>query len=207
MNRVVRTILILLSPLLLTASLLAQKSNEVGLELGGTFTPSRAAGDGEAIRFAPAFTLGLEYDHRIAKTSIGSLSAGIDFAASPFDVFTNSGPSTSIKQYAYIFATPHLRLKLKPVAKVEPWFTLGVGYADYNEGNQRNGNGGNFSGTSGPAGSFGAGVDYKTPVKLILPVIFRLGVRDYLAIAPTYNVPAPATQNNVVVTFGLVLNF
>ena len=159
------------------------------------------------ITLHPTFTLGLEYDHRLLRIPHGQLDAGLSFAASPFDVITNSGPATAINQYAYIFATPHLRLKLKPIAKLEPWATLGVGYADYNEGAYRSGAANVHHGTSGSVGEFGLGVDYKTPAKLILPVIFRLGVRDYLAIPPSYNAAVPPSQNNVVVTIGLVLKF
>ncbi len=189
------------------AALHAQGSNEVALDLGGTFTPARPVTGGQSITFHPAFTLGLEYDHRILHVPGGQLDAGISFAASPFDVITNSGPSTAINQYAYIFATPHLRFALHEHGRIAPWATVGVGYADYNEGAFRSGQGNIHHGTEGAAGEFGIGADYRTPVKLVLPVVFRLGLRDYLAAPPSYNAPVPPSQNNVVLTIGLVLKF
>ncbi len=183
------------------------QSNEVGLLIGGAFTPGQASG-GSTIGFDPSLAFSVEYGHRVLKTPVGALLAGVDFAASPLDVITNSGPGTAIDQYAYVFLTPELRYKAPAVAGVTPWVSAGGGYARFREGNLRNGQSNPAPGTNTGAAEVSGGVDLNSPVKLLLPIGFRFEVRDYISGKPRYQVDTGAgTQNNVVISGGLVVRF
>jgi hypothetical protein len=56
---------------------------------------------------------------------------------------------------------------------------------------------------------FGAGVDLRTPLKLLFAVSLRGEVRDYYTVeTPSFGVPVQRTgQHNVVVAGGLVIHF
>jgi hypothetical protein len=188
-------------------SLAGAQSNEVGLLIGGALTPSQASGS-STIGFDPSLAFSVEYGHRVLKTPVGALLAGVDFAASPLDVITNSGPGTAIDQYAYIFLTPELRYKAPAVAGFTPWVSVGGGYARFREGDLRNGQRNTEPGTNTGAAEVSGGVDLNQAVKLLLPIGFRFEVRDYISGKPQYQVDTGAgTQNNVVISGGLVLHF
>ena len=183
------------------------QSNEVGLLIGGTFTPSQVSG-GSVIGFDPSLAFSVEYGHRVLKTPVGALLAGVDFAASPLDVITKSGPGAAVDQYAYIFLTPELRYKAPSVAGLAPWVSVGGGYARFREGDLRNGQRNTQPGTNTGVAEVSGGVDLNRTVKLLLPIGFRVEVRDYISGKPRYQVDTGGgTQNNIVVSGGLVLRF
>ena len=55
---------------------------------------------------------------------------------------------------------------------------------------------------------FGAGIDVRTPVEVLLPLSVRLEVRDLFSGKPNYNVDTGGGfQHNVVLSGGIVLHF
>jgi len=186
--------------------ILAQR-NEVGLLAGATVTPG-VSSSGGVIGFDPSLAFTVEYGHAFFRTPVGSLLGGVDFSASPLDVITNSGPSTAINEYAYIFLTPEIRYRAPSVGGVTPWVSVGGGYARFREGNYRSGVGNLTPGTNAGTAEFSGGIDSKAVIHLILPIGFRLEVRDYLSGKPNYNISTPgAVQNNVVLSGGFVVKF
>src|ERR1700747_3569503 len=122
----------------------AQEKNEVGLNIGATLTPSESLAPGasligpsgnvlpnRSLNFDSSLALGAEYDHRIVSGSRVAFYGGIDFLASPKDVQLSQVTQNAPKSYAYIFLTPHVRVKFNPRGGLSPWLELGGGYARF----------------------------------------------------------------------------
>jgi hypothetical protein len=118
----------------------AQEKNDVGLNIGATLTPSQSLVPGasligpsgnvlrnRSLNFDSSLALGAEYDHRIVSGNRAALYAGIDFLASPNDVQLSQLTQNAPKSYAYIFLTPHFRVKLNPRGALSPWLEFGGG--------------------------------------------------------------------------------
>jgi hypothetical protein len=192
----------------------ASSKNEVGLVIGATETPSVGLQRGGAINLNSSLALGAEYDRRIIGRHT-AVYAGVDFLASPFDVKTSFAAADVSPQYAYLFLSPHVRVKLNADGALQPWLLFGGGYADFSPAQPRSGSvvvsGAGSSGTL----EFGGGVDTKPlvclkgiPVVGQLPIGGRFEVRDFYSGQPNYGVRTSSTlQNNIVFTGGLVLHF
>ncbi len=187
----------------------AQASNEIGLVIGATVTPARALPSGAPteVTFSPSLAMGAEYDRRVHTRGHATILVGVDFLASPFDVKLDNPSANVIPQYAYVFLTPHVRVKLNADGALSPWFLFGGGYARYREAAPaavRSFQAGSNSG----ALEFGAGVDTATLLRVLrIPIGFRLEARDFYAGTPNYNVSSANWQNNVVFTGGLLVRF
>jgi hypothetical protein len=188
--------------------------NELGLVIGAAETPGIGLQRGGNINLNSSLTLGAEYDRHLLGSRT-TVSAGVDFFASPFDVKASLPPSDVSPQYAYLFLTPHVRVKFKATGILQPWLLFGGGYADFAPASPRSGNV-DVSGT-GNSGTleFGGGVDTKpfTQLKGLpligrLPIGARAEVRDFSSGQPDYGLPTTSSrQNNVLFTGGLVLHF
>jgi len=141
--------------------------------------------------------------------------AAVDFLASPFDVKVSLPVSDVIPQYAYLFLTPHVRLKFNSTGTLQPWLLFGGGYADFSPAQPRSG-GVKVSG-QGSTGTleFGGGVDTRPLIRLknipkigTLPIAARVEVRDFYSGQPNYGLSTISNhQNNVTFTGGLLLRF
>ena len=188
----------------------AQEKNEVGLVIGATITPARnfSTGTASSASFNPSLALGAEYDRRFFGGERIALSGGLDFVASPLDVKISNPPPALIGQYAYIFLTPHVRLKFNPRGSLSPWVLLGGGYARFLE--KRPTAVPSFvPGTNTGALVYGAGVDTRTILRVFhIPIGFRAEVRDFYSASPNYSQPVKGDlQHNVVFTGGLLIKF
>src|SRR5258708_26666572 len=121
---------------------LAHEKNEVGLVIGGIVTPSQTLSPGASligsggtvlpnrdITLDSSLTLGAEYDRTLVVKQKFAIAGGIDFLASPFDVKLSQQSQNAIGQYAFIFLTPHVRVKFHPDGVFSPWLSFGGGYA------------------------------------------------------------------------------
>jgi hypothetical protein len=188
--------------------------NEIGLLIGATETPSIGLADGGTIHLNSSLALGAGYDRQLLGRRT-ALYGGIDFVASPFDVKASFPAPNVSPQYAYLFLTPHIRLKFNQGGALQPWLLFGGGYADFSPAQPRAG-GVNVAG-AGSTGTleFGGGLDSKPLVRLSgvpligkLPIGVRLEVRDFYSGQPNYGVPTDGNrQNSLVFTGGLLLRF
>jgi hypothetical protein len=200
---------------------LAQEKNEVGLVIGGIVTPSQTlspeaslVGPGGTVlpnrdlSFNSSLVLGAEYDRTLVLKQRFAIDGGVDFLASPFDVKLSPQSQNAIGQYAFIFLTPHVRVKFHPSGTFSPWLSFGGGYARFLE----------KAPTSAPAFKpgtntgtyvFGGGVDTRTLVHVLkIPIGFRVGVRDFYSGLPNYNQKVSSSlQNNLAFTGGLLIRF
>jgi hypothetical protein len=190
-----------------------QKKNEVGLVIGATVTPGLTLASGisatpRTLTFKPSLALGAEFDHRLnASQGLGVL-VGLDFVASPLDVKLDQRPPNVIPQYAYLFLTPHIRVKFRPNGAIVPWLLLGGGFARLT-GVAPSTAIAFKAGTNTGALVFGGGIDTGIVHRFWkIPVGFRLEVRDFYSGQANYNLPLSGSmQHNIVFTGGLLIKF
>lgn len=187
-----------------------REKNEVGLVIGATLTPqlSFSTGTTNSASFNSSLTLGAEYDRMLSADKHVSLTGGVDFVASPLDVKVNNPPPDLIGQYAYIFLTPHVRVKINPQGPFSPWVLLGGGYARFLE--KRPAGVPSFvPGTNTGALVYGGGLDTRSVLRVFhIPIGFRAEVRDFYSGSPNYNqVVRGDLQHNVIFTGGLLIKF
>jgi hypothetical protein len=199
----------------------AQGKNEVGLVIGGIVTPGQTLSPGASligpggtalpnrdITLNASLTLGAEYDRTLVFKQKFSISGGVDFLASPFDVKLSRQSQNAIGQYAFIFLTPHVRLKFRPDGVLSPWLSFGGGYARFLEKAPTAAP--SFRpGTNTGTFVFGGGLDTRPVVRVLkIPIGFRIEVRDFYSGLPNYNQKVTGNlQNNLAFTGGLLIKF
>ena len=200
---------------------LAQGKNEVGLVIGGIVTPSQTLSPGASligpggtvlpnrdISLDSSLTLGAEYDREFVRRQKFAIDGGVDFLASPLDVKLSQQSQNAIGEYAFIFLTPHVRVKFHPDGVFSPWLSFGGGYARFLESvppaapSFRRG-------TNTGTLVFGGGIDTRTVVHVLrIPIGFRVEVRDFYSGVPNYNQKITGNlQNNLAFTGGLLIRF
>ena len=199
---------------------LAQEKNEVGLVIGGIVTPGQTVSPGANlavpsgtlpnlnITFKSALTLGADFDRNVLRTHGFAISGGLDFLASPLDVKLDQRRANVINQYAFVFLTPHVRVKFHPSGFISPWLSFGGGYARFLETAPVNTT--SFSqGTNTGTFVFGGGLDTRPVLHVLrIPIGIRLEVRDFYSGQPNYNQKTTGNlQNNVAFTGGLLIHF
>jgi hypothetical protein len=200
---------------------LGQGKNEVGLVIGGIVTPGQTLSPGASligpggtvlpnrdITLNLSLTLGAEYDRTLVLKQKFAISGGVDFLASPFDVKVSQQSQNAIGQYAFIFLTPHVRVKFHPEGLFSPWLSFGGGYARFLEKAPTTAP--SFRpGTNTGTFVFGGGIDTRTVVRVLkIPIGFRIEVRDFYSGLPNYNQKVTGNlQNNLAFTAGLLVRF
>jgi len=198
--------LVVLGAVSLAAQSEADK-NDIGLVIGATITPSASLTTGGNLSFNSSLALGAEYDRQLIARRT-AVYAGVDFLASPFDVKLSYPPADVPRSYAYLFLTPHVRVKFNGGGALEPWLLFGGGYARFSAASPANVP--SFRGASNSGAlEFGGGIDTKPIVHVLkLPIGIRLAVRDFYSGTPNYNQTlSNDRQNNVAYTGGLLIRF
>jgi len=198
-----------------------QERNEVGLQIGGIVTPSQGLAQGASLigpggttlptqdlPFNSSLTLGAEYDRAIVQRQKFAIDGGVDFLPSPLDVKLSQKSQNAIGEYAFVFLTPHVRLKFHPEGAFSPWLLFGGGYARFRESAPTAVP--SFKpGTNTGTFVFGGGVDTRPVIRIRkIGVGFRVEVRDFYSGLPNYNVNVGGgLQTNLSFTGGLLLKF
>lgn len=185
-----------------------QPKNEIGLLLGGTATPAIDLANGGVIDVGAGITFQMTYARQLAQTDTVGLYLEFPAVAIPLQDLSASPGSTPLN-YDSFFITPAVRVKFRPNAALSPWFSAGGGYALFEESDERrDGSHNTTRGTSTGALQFGAGLDFRTPVNILIPIGLRAEVRDFYTGKPTYNVSTGGgLQHNLAFSGGLVLSF
>ncbi len=191
--------------LLVTFPILAQ-NHEITLSLGGIPSQSRSF-RGPAVgstQISADVSLGANYGQRFVDAEVAALYGEIEFVALPNRSL--AAPAATVPQnYASLYVTPGVRLKVLPRARLSPWVAVGGGYALY-EQSAKLSNGQNTTNKFLNRGvfDFGGGLDYKLSRFLGL----RGEVRDFLSGNPNLNVAlSSTTQHNVVASGGISVRF
>jgi hypothetical protein len=207
MSKLIRTVLASLQ-LCLSAAAQTETKNELGLSLGAGLIPHRTTAAGQAINFGASIAFSADYARQV-KGGKTSLSVEFPFVAEPANS-VQSKNLQSIVSLATIFVVPSLRVKFASGAGISPWLSAGFGYGIW-EGSEFFGDGrrNNSRYQSTGAAQFGAGVDVRTPIKLLFPISLRGEVRDYYSVSnPTFGTAVQGGgQHNVVASGGMVLSF
>ena len=184
----------------------AQK-NEIGLLLGGLKTGNKdfqlPAGQ---LQIGAGLTFQANYAHRLVDFGVASLYVEVPFLATP-STDVRSANVFVPQNYASLFITPGLKLKILPHSKITPFGAVGGGYARLTASKSLINNQPNNAGALGAnhgAFDFGGGVD----VRVFRFLAIRGEVRDFVTGKPNLNVQVQqGAQHNVVGSGGIVLRF
>lgn len=186
-------------PLLLAATGALAQKHELGLTLGRL--PSQ---DRSSLEIAGGTALQANYGVRVAGGEGAALYGEVTLLSSPLrDVAAANRRAT--RDFATLYVTPGLRVKLAPQSPVSPYVAFGGGWAWYEQSTQR------LDGQPNDAPRnvhrlafmFGGGVDVR--VRSWLAV--RGEVRDFYTGNPDFNINVAGRQHNVAVTGGIVLRW
>jgi hypothetical protein len=182
--------------------------NQLALLLGAENIPGRTTAAGQDLTFSKSPVFSANYARHLFGERT-ALYLEFPFAAAPRHDIQNNQTGV-IANLATLYVTPSLRLQFASHSALYPWVSGGFGYGEY-EGSQRLQGGATNPDRRQSVGTaqFGAGVDIRTPIHLLLPIGLRAEVRDYYSIsAPGFGIPVDSdSQHNVVVAGGIVLQF
>ena len=194
--------------LCLSAAAQTETKNELGLSLGAGLIPQRSTSAGQAINFGASIAFSADYA-RLIRNGKTSLFVEFPFVAEPANSVQSVNPQ-SIVSLATIFVVPSVRVNFASGAGISPWLSGGFGYG-IREGSEFFGNGQRNGSRYQSTGAvqFGAGVDARTPFKVLIPISLRGEVRDYYSVSnPTFGTLVQGGgQHNVVASGGFVLSF
>lgn len=188
-----------------------KRKNEIGLLLGGTITPGISATQqsGERVNIGAGLTFQATYAREFLTFPTASLLLEVPFLAVPRQNLGGSGSVVPAFDDS-LFVTPGVRLKLLAQRSFSPWFSVGGGYALFDVASRHVDGSPNIGSLRTHRGAlqFGAGVDVRIPVKVLLPLSVRLELRDLFSGKPNYNVDTGGGfQHNVAFSGGFVLHF
>jgi hypothetical protein len=177
--------------------------HELGLTLGRVVSTKQTAGS-TSLDLRSGTALQANYGFRLVGNDAAALLIGVHFLASPLRE-VNSLNTLVTKDFASLYLTPHITVKLAPNSRISPWGTVGGGYALYEHSTAR------LDGEPNPAPRllhrgafvFGGGLD----VRVVSWLSLRGEVRDFYTGAPQFNIPLSGGQHNVVAGGGFVLRF
>jgi opacity protein-like surface antigen len=183
--------------LILSTTARAQKQ-ELAFTLGGTTSdlgtvPSVRASSGKALQ--------INYGYRILGTDAVAVSGEFHFLANPLRNVT--GPSALTRDFASLYLTPGVRVRLNPNGRIEPFGIIGGGYALYEQSTETLGGAPNPAPRHLNRGAFtyGGGLD----VKIVPWLAVRGDVRDFYTGRPALNLlTLKGGQHNVVASGGAV---
>lgn len=183
------------------------KNNELGFLLGAEFIPGKSAATGSSLDFTRGIIFSANYARRISSGQT-ALFLEFPFAATPSHRVqtTQSGVITDI---ATLYVTPSLRANFVHDSNVSPWISAGFGYGLY-EGSQLLNNAATNPQRHVSTGTlqFGAGVDVRTGIEILVPISLRGEVRDFYTLkSPFFATPVDGGQHNIVAAGGFVIHF
>jgi hypothetical protein len=180
----------------------AQK-NELALVAGAKITPTVGSGSTQT-SFATTFAFEANYAAQLAHVPAVALHLEIPALFTPSTDLTTSNV-TALKSYSSFFVTPALRLKLVPETSFSPWISAGGGIVHFNPGSTtQGGTTVNTHSVTKGAAQAGVGADFHPP---LLPVAFRVEVRDFYTGLPDLNTVGIKVRHNLLVGGGVVLRF
>lgn len=180
----------------------AAQQHEIGLTLGGVFRSERSATSRLDLGSGRAWQA--NYGYRLTARDKWALLGEVHFLASPLRKVTSANRGAT-RDFASLYLTPGVRVKLMPNARVSPWVSGGGGWALYEQSLLT------LDGSSNPAPrlvhraavQFGGGFDVRAWRFLSL----RAEIRDFYSGSPVFNANTRGGQHNVVAGGGIVLRF
>ncbi len=193
----------------------AQEShkNEIAFLIGGAVNNGQSTfnsgGSGTIpVDTGAGFTFQANYARRILGEDRTRIFLEFPFLSTPSKDVTTTATGVP-RNYAYLSITPSIRAQFAPKRTLSPWVTLGGGYALFQSSTSLTDsapNPGNRFVNRG-ALQFGGGVDVRTPLRIIFPILLRAEVRDVYTGRPSLNVPLNGAGHNVFFSGGFVVRF
>ena len=182
--------------------------NEAGFLLGSEQIPAPTTTAGAPLSVGGSVAFSVDYARRLNGRQT-TLSFEVPFAAAPSHHEGGEQPGV-VTSLATLYVVPSLRVEALANRRFSPWLSGGFGYgwletsALYNNG-ARNPQVNRNTGTA----QFGAGVDIRTPIRLLFPITLRAELRDYYSIeAANYGVALRQQgQHDLVAAGGFVIHF
>lgn len=161
--------------------------NQLGLTLGAAFIPDLTTTGGADIDFSNSLVFGVTYARRMTHGSTSLYFEIPGRAAGSHRV--ESRDANVVRNLATAFITPGLRANFRADSAVSPWISAGLGWGLYETAQDRQDRtaftGDRFTHTT--AIQVGGGVDLETPLRLLVPIGFRLELRDFYTLdTPDY---------------------
>jgi Outer membrane protein beta-barrel domain len=179
----------------------AAAKNELAFGLGGI--PALSRSDSPRLDAGSGVAFQVNYGRRIVNGNTVALYGEINFIASPLrDVSTTI--TTATHDFASLYVTPGIRVKLRPRSRISPYAVFGGGYADYEQSLTRLDSRSNQAPRELARGvfDFGSGID----VHVWRFFALRGEARDFYTGAPNYNLASiSGGQHNVVATGAFVI--
>ncbi len=181
----------------------AAHKNELAFGLSGL--PSQSRGKTPSLNVGPGVGLQVNYGRRFLERKKFALYGEVHFLASPLRQVSSSVTSAT-RDFASLYVTPGVRLKVFPRSRISPYVAIGGGYADYEQSTTE------INGRPNPASrelargvfDFGAGID----VHVWRWVALRGEARDFYTGSPNYNIASiSGGQHNVVAGGAFVLRW
>jgi len=176
------------------------QKHELGFTLGRLLETDRGV-----VLSKTGTALQVNYGYRFWGNSAVAISGEVHMLASPQRLV--AGPATSSGDYASLYLTPGIRLKLNPKGRVQPYGVIGAGYALYEHSTLTVGGLPNPAPRHTHEGAvvYGGGVD----VPVLRWLALRAEVRDFYTGSPDLSATLfnSSRQHNVVAGGGFVLRF
>lgn len=196
----------------------AQTKNDVGFSIGAVLPPDPGATTTLVLPQSTniSFGTGLTFEANYARTIFTRKSFGLEvefpLLAVPSEDVGSKFAENVPGNFASLFITPSLRVRLLPQHRLSPWASVGGGYARYAESSSlQDGTANPYSrGTNTGALQYGVGADYRIgniPGPLSLPVSLRAEARNLYSGDPSLNIQEGVGRNHPFVTGGFVLHF
>jgi hypothetical protein len=209
-----REMLVCFALLFAASTLPAQTKNDVGLSIGAVLQPSPGAtvtqttSQATQVSFGSGLTFEANYSRSIANLPAFALELEAPLLAVPSETVSSPPAPDVPRNFASLFITPSLRLRLVPKDRLSPWFSLGGGYARYDESTSlQDGSASSLHrGTNTGALQFGIGADYRLAT-ILVPISLRVEARDLFAGEPSLNLQRNTGHHHPFVTGGFVLHF
>ena len=201
-----RKIFVLIGFLMAVSFSAAAQSNDLALVAGVKVTPSGSAATGapNTVDVDKSFAFEASFAHDLKSVPMVALQLELPVVAVPNADVTSSNVLAS-KSYSSFYFTPGFRLRFGTKLPISPWLAAGAGIAHFNP-SQTNQVGGASPANSSTKGVFdvGGGLDFKAPV---LPIAFRLEVREFYAGVPNLGLPRLDLHHNIFAGGGIVFRF
>ncbi len=177
------------------------QNHELAFTLGGTANDLKSA---LKVGTTSGKALQVNYGYRLWGSDLVAISGEIHMLANPQRQVTGSPLLT--RDFASLYLTPGIRVKLNPKGRIQPWATLGAGYALYEQSTTTLSGALNSAPRHLSRGAFqyGGGLD----IPIFKWVSLRGEIRDFYTGLPALNVNTiRGGTHNVIVSGGFVLKF
>lgn len=201
--------------LLAATTLQAQARNELGLSIGVLLPPDPGrvttlySAQPTRLSFGDGLSFEANYARRVLTRDRYALDVEVPLLAVPSES-VQACPTAGVPgNFASLFVTPSLRVRLLPAHRLSPWGSIGGGYARYAESTGlANGAINPYArGTNTGALQYGVGFDYRL-FTFLVPISLRAEARNLYSGNPSLNLQSTSHgHNDPFLTTGFVLHF